>query len=246
MVENRKLPVGNLLRGITEIVPGHFPIDSWHPILLEVPDGGSKKHISGRFPNLTGSSANQVRWDSSRVISLPVYTDGAKECEPCPLRNSETLRESAESMPCISVAARYDGYYCDQRRAQSVSVLPVWPDGTSMLLDLDWYEGSLEDCSNPEWVIQASPRVLLRDGVDRLRMACRRRPVWEDCLFYVYVIPAFLGTSLLGSGSENPSRVWQKAWKCANHGEILSALGKIVATVMNSEIGMELGINETD
>lgn len=246
MAENRKLLERSLLEEITAIVPGHFPIDSWYPILLEVPDGGSKKHMGGRFPNLAGTSGNQVEWDSSRVINLPIYDENVKDYAPEALIRDKALNEFAESVPIITVATRYDGYYCDQSRAQSVSVLPVWADGTSMLLELDWYEGPLEDCNNPEWHIQASPRVLLKDGVDRLRFVCRRRPRWEDCLFYVYVIPVFLGSSLLGNGGENSSKVWQKRWKCANHGEILSALGKIVTTIMDSKIGMELGINETD
>ena len=50
----------------------------------------------------------------------------------------------------------------------------------------------------------------------------------------------------LGSGAGNSSKVWQKRWKYANHGELLRALGKIVTAIMDSKIGMELGINETD
>jgi len=145
---------------ITDIVLGQFPVYAWHPILLEVPDGGSKKHISGRFPCLPGSSVNGVKWDISRVINLPVYknTEGF---------GSETLRrvqawdEFPDAVPTVTLANRIDGCYCDQRRAQTVSVLPVWADGTSMLLELDWYEGSLEDCSNPEWHMHASPRLSL-------------------------------------------------------------------------------------
>ena len=224
---------------VAEIVPGDFPIDAWHPILLEVPDGGSKKHIGGRFPWLSGSSVNRVKWDISRVINLPVYKN-TEGYGPETLRRVKAWNEFPDAVPAVTLANRIDGYYCDQRRAQTVSVFPVWADGTSMVLELDWYEGALEDCCNPEWHMRASPRVSLEEGVDRLRRICRNRPMWEDCSFYIYVIPPFLGSNLLGSGDGNSSKVWQKEWRCSSHADMLSALGKIVTTIM------ELGIGDSD
>ena len=228
------------LTGITDIVPGEFPVDAWRPILLEIPDGGSKKHTGGRFPYLPGSSSNGgVKWDASRIISLPVYKNTEKfDLET--LRGVRVRNDFPDAVPTVTLANRIDGCYCDQRRAQTVSVLPVWADGTSMLLELDWYEGPLEDCSNPEWHMRASPRISLQDGLDRLRRICRIRPVWEDCSFYVYVIPPFLGSNLLGRGNGNSNKVWQKEWRYSNHGDMLSALGKIVTTIM------ELGIGDTN
>ena len=221
---------------VTEIVSGEFPIDARRPIFLEVPDGGSKKHISGMFSFLPGSSVNRVKWDISRVINLPVYKniEGYDTETPSKVKAGDKF---PDAVPVVTLANRIDGCYCDQRRAQTVSVLPVWADCTSMLLELDWYEGSLEDCSNPEWHIRTSPRVSLQDGVERLRKMCRNRPVWEDCSFYVYVIPASLGSNLLGRSNGNSHKIWQKEWKYSNHGDMLSALGKIVATIMELEIG---------
>jgi len=218
---------------VAEIVLGEFPIDAWYPLLLEIPEGNSKKCISGRF---LGPCVSRVEWDISRVINLPVYKN-TEGYDPETLRRVKALNEFPNTVPVVTVANRYDGCYCDQRRAQMVSVFPVWADGTSILLELDWYEGSLEDCCNPEWHIRASPRVSLKDGVDRLRRICRNHPMWEDCSFYVYVIPPFLGSHLLGSGNGDSSKVWQKEWRYSNHGDMLGALGKIVTTIMELEIG---------
>ncbi len=59
---------------VAGIVPGEFPVDAWHPLLLEIPEGGSKACISGRFPGLlVSSSVSPVEWDKSRVVCLPIY-----------------------------------------------------------------------------------------------------------------------------------------------------------------------------
>lgn len=77
----------------------------------------------------------------------------------------------------------------------------------------------------------------IKEGIERLSKAAEYVPVWEDCSFYVYVIPPFLGSHLLGRGNGNSSKVWQKEWRYSNHGDMLSALGKIVTTIMELEIG---------
>jgi len=218
---------------VAEIVLGEFPIDAWYPLLLEIPEGSSKKCISGRF---LGPCVSRVEWDESRVINLPIY-ENTKRYQREALRSVEASKDFRYAVPDVTVAKRIGGYYCEQSRAQTVSVLPVWADGTSMLLELDWYEGTSEDCSNPEWHLQASPRVFLEDGVNRLRKICRNRPAWQDCSFYVYVIPPFLGSNLLGQGNENSNKVWQKEWRYSKHGDMLSALGKLMATIGELRIG---------
>lgn len=222
---------------VAGIVLGEFPIDTWYPLLLEIPEGGSKACISGRFPGLLSSSVSRVEWDKSRVINLPVYKNKEGYGPETLRRVKASWNEFPDAVPAVTLANRYDGCYCDQRRAQMVSVFPVWADGTSILLELDWYEGPLENCANPEWHLRASPRLPIKDGVERLRRSCRNPPMWEDCSFYVYVIPAFLGSNLLGSGNGNSSKVWQKEWRYSNHGDMLNALDKIVTTIMELEIG---------
>lgn len=213
---------------IAEIVPGEFLIDTWYPLLLEIPEGGSKKCISGRF---LGPCVSRVEWDESRVVNLPIY-ENTKRYQREALRSVETSKDFPYAVPVVIVANRYDGCYCDQRRAQVVSVFPVWADGTSILLELDWYEGPLEDCANPEWHLRASPRLPIKDGVDRLRRSSRNPPMWEGCSFYVYVIPPFLGSYLLGGGKGTSSKVWQREWKYSEHAEMMDASDQVITAIM--------------
>jgi len=220
---------------VAGIVSGEFPIDAWYPIFLEVPDGGSKRHIGGRFPCLPGSSVNRVKWDISRVINLPVYKN-TEGYGPETLRRVKAWSEFPD-VPAVTLANRIGGYYCDERRAQTVSVLPVWADGTPMVLELDWYEGSLEDCCNPEWHLRASPRLPIKDGVDRLKQSCRHPPMWENCFFYLYVIPPFLGSYLLGRGNRTSSKVWQREWTYPEHAEMMDASDQVIADIVKWGIG---------
>lgn len=221
---------------IAGIVPGEFPVDAWHPLLLEIPEGGSKACISGRFPGSLGSSVSPVEWDRSRVVNLPMY-ENTKRCRQETPRSVKALKEFPHTVPIVTIANRYDGYYCEQRRAQAVSVFAVWNDGASVLLELDWCEGSLEDCVSPEWHLRASSLLPIRDGLDRLRRVCRNSPMWEDCSFYLYVIPPFLGSYLLGRSKRIASKIWQEEWRYSQHAELMDASSQIITTIL------ELGID---
>jgi len=215
---------------IAGLVPGEFPIDAWHPMFLEVPEGGSKTHIGGRFPAPLSSVLGPVTWDKSRLVSLPIY-ENTKEYPRNNPGGLETSKEFPSVVPVLTVANRYDGFYCDQRRAQAVSVFSVWVDGTSLLLELDWCEGSLEDGITPEWHLRSSPRLPVKDGLDRLTRSCCHPPMWEACSFYIYVLPSFLGSYVLGSGQRNPSTVWQQEWKYSEHAEMMHAFNRIINTI---------------
>lgn len=217
---------------IVGIVPGEFPVDAWHPLLLEIPEGGSKACISGRFPGLlVSSSASPVEWDESRVVSLPIY-ENTERYRQKTLGSVMASKEFPNAVPIVTIANRYDGYYCDQRRAQVVSVFAVWTDGASVLLELDWCEGSLEDCVSPEWHLRASSFLTIRDGLDRFSRVCRNSPMWEDCSFYLYVIPPFLGSYLLGRGKRIASKIWQEEWSYPKHAELMDASSQVIATIV--------------
>jgi len=209
---------------------GEFPImDTWHPLFLEIPEGGSKGDMRGRFIGSFSSPTSAVEWDKSRIVNLPAYKD-TQRCQQEMLKSTKVSKEFP-NVPVITLAIRYDGCYCEQRRAQAVSVLPVWLDDTSVLLELDWCEGPIEDCSNAEWHLRASTRLPIRDGLDELRKSCRNPPIWENCCFSLYIIPPFLGSHLLGAGKRISSKVWQREWKYTQHGQVMAALNQIMATI---------------
>ena len=162
---------------IAKIEPGEFPImDVWHPLLLEIPKGGSKSDMRGRLIGPFSSSMNPVEWDKSRTVNLPIYKNTERYQQET-LKSTKASRGFPYGVPVVTLATRYDGCYCDQRRAQAVSVFPVWLDSTSVLLELDWCEGPIEDCANPEWHLRASPRFPIEDGLDRLMVSCRNPPM---------------------------------------------------------------------
>ena len=128
---------------IAEIEPGEFPItDAWHALPLEIPEGGSKHDIRGRSIGLLTSHMSAVEWDKSRIVNLPIYKN-TQRCQQEILKSVKITEEFPYDLPVVTIATRYDGDYCDQRRAQAVSVFCVWIDGTAVLLELDWCEGPM-------------------------------------------------------------------------------------------------------
>ena len=116
-----------------------------------------------------------------------------------------------------------------------VSVFAVHTDGASVLLELDWCEGSLEDCVSPEWHLRASSFLTMKDGLDRFRRVCHNSPMWEDCSFYLYVIPPFLGSYLLSRGKRMTSKIWQEEWSYPKHAELMDASSQVIATIVELE-----------
>jgi len=216
---------------MSEIVPGKFPIAEWRSFLLEVPSTGFKKYILGRFPG--AHSINQVEEDSE-VITLPVYT-GEDICDARIFENfsndPEKMRETAK-IPVMTAATKTCGQYSDCRLIQSLAVIPVWNDGTSMVLELEWSEGNPEeDAINPEWYIQASPKLSVKKAVQKLKECSKQSPIAEKCSHYLYVNPFSLGTHVLGEGQEYSSKIWRREWKFDNCEKMLDAVDRLALKV---------------
>lgn len=214
-----------------EMVPGEFPITVWRSFPLEIPSNGFKKYIMGRFPG--GHNINPIK-DESEVINLPVYT-GDDICDAIIFEDfssdPEKMRAIAK-IPIVTIATKTCGQYSDGRLIQSLSVLPIWNDGTSMVLELDWSEGNpAEDCINPEWYIQASPRLSVNEGLQKLRECSRPFPIAEKCSHHLYVNPSSLGTHVLGEGKEYSSKIWRHEWKFDECKKMLDAVGRLAQKI---------------
>lgn len=233
---SRKNIVVFLLEGTTikteiaEIAPGEFPIEAWGSFPLEVPETGFKKDMGGRIPSVFGLRLESTKWDNSRIVSIPRYKKAQKLHPKTVKRMLAPVKKGSfpENIPTVTLAVRTCGCYCDERRAQGVSVLPTWSDGTAVLLELDWCEGAAEDCVNPEWYLKASERLELKDGLHRLRQSCARSPSWEGCSFFLYFNPSFLGDYLLGRGRDIPNRTWQREWKYSEHETMMNGLDQVI------------------
>jgi len=213
----------------SETVPGEFPITEWRTFPLEIPKG-FKKHIMGNFP---GGLKDPVQEDLE-VIHLPVYI-GEDICDarifeesPYPART-----EAMAKVPVVTVATKACGECsCSGVQTQSLSVLPVWSDGTCMVLELEWYEGNpMEGGINPEWYIQASPRLSVKEGLLKLKESSKSSPIAEKSCYCLHVNPASLGTHVFGEGKElacqSPSKIWPRKWKFDTHEKMLDAIDKL-------------------
>jgi hypothetical protein len=213
-------------------IPGEFPITEWRSFPLEIPASGSEKHIIGRFP---GGLHVEPTKDVSQVINLPVYT-GEDICDAGIFENFPTDLEKVREIskvPVVSVATKTCGQYSDGRLLQSLSVLPIWKDGLSIVLELDWSEGnSMEDAVNPEWFIRASPTLPVKEGLQKLKKCFKLPPLAEKCSHYLYVNPSSLGTHVLGEGQECPSMTWPCAWKYEECEKMLNALDRLAENLL--------------
>ncbi|UCE29165.1 MAG: hypothetical protein JSV85_07955 [Candidatus Bathyarchaeota archaeon] len=214
-----------------DVVPGEFPITEWRSFPLEIPSSSFKQYILGRFP---GSSEMRLVEDGSEVINLPVYT-GEDVCDARTFEEFSSDPEKMKAMAKVSVvtiAAKTCGQYPDGRQIQSLSVLPVWSDGTSMVLELEWSEGNpAEDAINPEWFIQASQRLPVKEGFKKLKMCSKLSPIVEGCSHYLYINPSLLGTHVLGEGKEHSSEIWRREWKFNKCEKLLTAINRLAKSI---------------
>ena len=145
------------LIALTGTAIGEFPVDDYHPIFLEIPKNEFKVDFSGRFNNNYNSGLEKTVWHQKRIIPLPIYeiNDDIVDIDTLELlTHSWSHSLVPEDIPFITLSIKVKGSYCDEREGQYVFVLLVWPDDTARILELDWFEGPVEDCITPEWSIQ--------------------------------------------------------------------------------------------
>jgi hypothetical protein len=213
-----------------ETSPCELPIDEWRSIPLEIPSQGFKTHLLGRFPGGMGNNSLEA---DSEIINVPIYTgEDIGDTQVFERLGSSDKSNSQTKIPVVTVTTKSCGRHSDGRQIQSVNVLPVWNDGTSMVLELDWSEGdSVEDAVNPEWYVRASPRLPVIDGLQRLKECSKLHPLAEECSYYLYINPSSIGKNVLGEGHEYPSKVWQREWKFSNRMEMIESLVKLSETI---------------
>ena len=219
----------------SETVSGEFPITEWRSFPLQIPSDNFKKYIVSQFAS--GLKINHVNNENLEVINLPVYI-GEDICDAKIFEAADTkTAESITKIPIVTVATKVCGQ-CSHTgmETQFLSVLPVWGDDSSLVLDLEWYEGiPMEGDINPEWHVQASPRLSVREGLQKLKESSRSFPHAENPSYCIYVNPASLGTHLFGQSEETPCRTprktWNHAWKFNTHEKLSGAIDLLSETL---------------
>jgi hypothetical protein len=216
----------------SETVPGEFPITEWRSFPLQIPSDGFRKHVLGSLPGGV-RTGNEV--EDLEVIHLPVYV-GEDICDARAFEEplaGVSRTEKLAKIPIATIATKACGQCSSSGiQTQSLSVLPIWSDGTSIVLDLDWYEGDpMEGNVNPEWYIQASPRLSVKEGLQKLRESSSPCSIADkNCCCCIHVNPASLGKHVLGESHRScsfPSKAWPQSWKLDGHEGMLDAIERL-------------------
>jgi hypothetical protein len=214
-------------------IPGEFPITEWRSFPLQIPSDGFKEYILGSLPG--GVKTGNVEEDVE-TIHLPVYI-GEDICDTRifeDARGSSSVAINQAKIPIATIATKACAECSSSGvQTQSLSVLPIWNDGTSIVLELDWYEGDpMEGNINPEWYIQASPRLSVKEGLQKLRTSSRPCSIADKhCCHCMHINPVSLGRHVLGEGHVRscslPSKVWPQSWRLDTHEKMLDALDRL-------------------
>ncbi|MFW9793184.1 MAG: hypothetical protein ACFFEE_02690, partial [Candidatus Thorarchaeota archaeon] len=70
------------------------------------------------------------------------------------------------------------------------------PNMIARTLQLDWYEGPLEDCISPEWYIKSSLTLPLQVAFKQTSNFAMNLPNWSDLRMSLSPKPAFFGFRL--------------------------------------------------
>jgi len=188
---------------------GEYPIDGWKALFIEIPENTQKKDIVGRYSHAFGIRMGNTEWNNRRIVELPIYV----HCRNADLGRLKTVVRHwpdvfiQDDMPCLAVAAKCVGFYSDHREAQYVTVLAVWNDTTARIVSLDWIEGPLEDCVTPEWHVETTPLLNLRESLEKME-TLYKHVNWDKTCYAIYTIPTCLGHRLQGKTAETPYAFW--------------------------------------
>ncbi|MFX1249115.1 MAG: hypothetical protein ACFFB2_15430 [Promethearchaeota archaeon] len=224
LIDFNSVTVSNDL-SIVGTISGQFPVNDFHPIFLEVPKSNKKFHMSGRRNFSQVFVDDNPRWVPRRIICLPNYENDKKADTECLKSIIEQWEKSLipEDIPCIALGINITGYNSDGREQQYVTVLLTWASQKTRVLQLDWFEGPLDDCITPEWYLQVSEIVNIKKALKKIRKLFKLPLNLKKPFFSIYSIPSCLVSSLQTKWEESNIAGWryqlsyynQKTWMLA-------------------------------
>lgn len=212
-------------------VCGEFPVDAHNPVFLEVAKEYKREDLSGRF-NCSGSVAGQVLytnyWHPVRAVPLPRFdTDPDLTLEELCEGYSHLLDDwhgsfIPDNLPCAAVALKFHGNYSDEREAQRIAVLLLYPNRTARTMFLDFFEGAMDDCISPEWYLSVTMLESIETAISGFRKMATIQPDWDRTYSSVFIKPNFLGNFLVrGRERVTSERKWESEWTYAAHQEFV-------------------------
>ena len=217
-----------------ELAPCEFPVWTSSPVYVEIPPDGTKSFIVGAFSGSVSPKTTDGGYP--HTIKFPVY----REQEIASLRSHQALSSDGPSqtlakVPIVALATAVSGVV-DGRLVQTHCVLPIWNDGSSVLVTLDYFEGEpAEGTPNPEWHMRAStgrPAVL---GLQDLAQASRLPTNAKYCRYQIHATPWLLGAEFLNDkGTKTLNRVWQREWAFDSDEKFSNALDRITTGLLRA------------
>jgi hypothetical protein len=212
-------------------VCGEFPVDSYSPIFLEISKEHKREDLSGRF-NCSGSTTGQAfytnYWHPVRSIPLPLFeNDSNLSFQELKEGYSQLLEEWCESsipdnLPCAAIALKTHGNYCDEREAQRIVVLLVYPNRIARLMFLDFFEGAMDDCISPEWYLSVSKLMSFDWAIKKVTELSLNQTDLQRPHSSISVKPEFLGKVLIhGKKEETSERKWGFEWTFNSQSELV-------------------------
>ncbi|MFX0051713.1 MAG: hypothetical protein ACFE8U_10530 [Candidatus Hermodarchaeota archaeon] len=214
-------------------ISGQFPVSDFHPIFLEVPKSHKKLNMSGRKNFSQVYIEKNLGWVPRRIVSLPNY-ENDKNVETECLKSIIQLWETAlipEEIPCIALGVNITGQNSDGRERQYVVVLLIWENQKTRILELDWFEGPLDDCITPEWYLQVSEIMNIKKSLIKMRKIFKIPPNLKNPLFLIYSIPPCLGSSLQTKWEESNIAGWKYQLSFHNHEASMRALESLLEQI---------------
>ena len=217
---------------ITGSCIGEYPIDGWIPYILEIPKGGHKRDLSGRFSSANYTGRIKQKFNKKRAVSLPIYS----ESENYDIDQLKIIVNNwndigiPDDIPCIAIAIKYSGLSSDFRESQHVNVLIIWSDAVARIVTLEWFEGPLEDCITPEWYINSSSLLNLKTAL--LNYGKDFKHISLDGITYsIYTIPMCFGALLNGKNVRASEPNWNCEWKYDNYLDFDSDLNLLYSEI---------------
>jgi hypothetical protein len=219
----------------SELVPCEFPIHARTPVHVEIPPNGIKSSSPGLF-GFPEQNANDG--DYPHTLRFPVYHGQ----ETVTLRAYDAFKtdgagQALAKVPVVAIATSVFSIE-DGKVAQTHSVLPIWNDGSSVLIKLVLSEGEVsEGTPNPEWHMSASGGLPLSMGLDQLERVSRPPAGAQASRFELHLTPWLLAARLLqNEGKPTSHRVWQRGWRFETAGDFSAALSRITGSLRGSAL----------
>lgn len=219
---------------LVELAACDFRVWASAPIAVEIPPEGTKNFGVGPF---TGR-VNQEFADGNypHIIKFPVYKAQLPvSAEAYQETSSDGAIQVLTKMPLIAVATESSAQV-DGKLVQTHCVLPIWSDGSAVLVTLECFEGEPAEGTNTEYHMRASEGLPAALGLQHLEQASRIATDASHRQYHIQLTPWLLGAQLLeDDGKETKHRIWQREWAFAGHEEFLSALGRITRGLMGPD-----------